>query len=78
MSCTHDETLSAIEHHGLSAGIPTEEIDQHVADVLGVPPDHYAAWQVVAGVIASYARTHQASIADRDREDRRRDEPVAD
>ena len=78
MSCAHDDTLSAIERQGLSAGIAADEIDQHVADVLSVPPDHYAAWQVVTGAITSYAHTHRPVVDDADHQVRRPDEAVAD
>lgn len=53
-----DDILAAIERRGLADGVPVEHLDTHVADVLGVPPDHYAAWQLVGGAIASYASAH--------------------
>ena len=64
MTCAYDETLTSIEQRGLSAGIAPEEIDEHVAEVLAVPPDHYAAWQLVAGAIASHAHNHEAVAAE--------------
>jgi len=56
-----DEILSTIERRGLADGVPVEQLDTHVADVLGVPPDHYAAWRLVGGAIASYAGAHTAA-----------------
>lgn len=51
----HDETVATIERRGLADGVPSAELDAHVADVLGVPPDHYAAWQLVSGALTTYA-----------------------
>jgi hypothetical protein len=58
MTALHDEILSAIERRGLADGVPVEQLDTHVADVLGVHPDHYAAWRLVSGAIASYVTAH--------------------
>lgn len=61
MIALHDEILSTIERRGLADGVPVDQLDTHIADVLGVPPDHYAAWQLVRGAIASYAAAHATS-----------------
>lgn len=58
MTVLHDEILSTIEHRGLTDGVPVEQLDAHVADVLGVPPDHYIAWRLVEGALTSYAITN--------------------
>ncbi|WP_052665359.1 hypothetical protein [Nitriliruptor alkaliphilus] len=60
MTALHDEILSSIEHRGLTDGVPVEQLDTHVADVLGVPPDHYAVWRLVDAALTSYATTNGA------------------
>jgi hypothetical protein len=63
MTALHDETLSSIEHRGLADGVPVQQLDTHVADVLGVPPDHYAVWRLVDAALSSYATANGASAA---------------
>jgi hypothetical protein len=64
MTAVHDEILATIERRGLADGVPLAELDAHVADVLGVPPDHYAAWQLVSGALASYADVNILPVTD--------------
>lgn len=58
MNAVHDEILATIERRALTDGVPPAELDDHTADVLGVPRDHLAAWQLVCGAITSYAQAN--------------------
>ena len=59
----YDQVLATIDCQALAGGVPPDELDDHTAEVLGVPRDHLAAWQLVCGAITTYAR---ASTAPRD------------
>ena len=64
MNAMHDEILATIERRGLADGVPLVELDDHVADVLGIPPDHFAAWQLTSGAITTFAHAHGLVDAD--------------
>lgn len=58
MTSGYDEILATIERRALAEGVPPAELDDHTADVLGAPRDHFAAWQLVCGAITSYAQAN--------------------
>ena len=58
MNRSHEHVLADIEQQALCAGVPPEDVDAAIADVLGVPADYYFAYLLVWGAIE--ARRHAA------------------
>jgi hypothetical protein len=63
MTTVYDEILATIERRALTDGVPLDALDAHTADVLRIPRDHYAAWQLVCGAITSYAHANSLTPA---------------
>jgi hypothetical protein len=54
MNRSHERVLADIEQQVHAAGIPLEDVDAAIADVLGVPADYYFAYLLVWGAIEAH------------------------
>ena len=75
MNRSHEHVLADIEQRVLADGVPIDEVDPAIADILGVPADYYFAYLLVWGAIEA----HRHSAGARDETDRlTATEPVLD
>ena len=54
MNRSHEHVLADIEQKVQADGVPLDEVDAAIADVLGVPADYYFAYLLVWGAIEAY------------------------
>ena len=64
MNRSHEHVLAAIEQSVQSIGVPPDEVDAAIADVLGVPVDYYFAYLLVWGAIEAHSQSYDLTQPD--------------
>lgn len=58
MNRSHEHVLADIEQRVQADGVPPDEVDAAIANVLGVPADYYFAYLLVWGAIEAHIESH--------------------
>lgn len=64
MNRSHEHVLAHIEQKVQSVGVPPDEVDAAIANVLGVPTDYYFAYLLVWGAIEAHIQLHDLTQRD--------------
>ena len=58
MNRSHERVLADIEQRVQADGVPPDEVDAAIANVLGVPADYYFAYLLVWGAIEAHSQSY--------------------